>query len=99
MARRTWWKVGALLAAMMVFLTMLPATALAAAPEDQVIYVGGQNVTNGGYWTTDSEGNVTVNTDESTPSDNYIHYDAQNNALTLHNATIKKEGSVRPPLT
>ena len=26
-----------------------------------------------------------------TPTDNYIHYDAENNVLTLHNATIKNE--------
>ena len=90
MARRTWWKVGALLAAMMVFLTMLPATALAAAPEDQVIYVGGEEVTSSGYWTTDSEGKVT-SAGATQPSNNYIHYDAGKNTLTLHNATIKNE--------
>ena len=69
----------------------LPATALAAAPENQVIYVGGKEVTSGGYWTTDSAGNVTAYTGEGTPTDNYIHYDAENNVLTLHNATIKNE--------
>ncbi|MCR8908849.1 S-layer homology domain-containing protein [Thermophilibacter sp. ET337] len=90
MARRTWWKVGALLAAMMVFLTMLPATALAAAPGGQVIYVGNKNVTNGGYWTTDSDGSVTQYTKEGTPSDKYIHYSADTNTLTLHNATIRE---------
>lgn len=93
MARRTWWKVGALLAAMAVFLTMLPATALAAVPEGQIIYVGNESVTNGGYWTTDSNGNVTAHTGGDTPTDNYIHYDAANNTLTLHNATIKESVS------
>lgn len=68
----------------------LPATALAAVPEGQIIYVGNESVTNGGYWTTDSNGNVTAYTGGDTPTDNYIHYDAQNNVLTLHNATIKK---------
>lgn len=67
----------------------LPVTALAAAPSGQVIYVGDENVTSGGYWTTDSDGSVTP-TDEDTPTDNYIHYDAENNVLTLHNATIKE---------
>ena len=43
-----------------------------------------------GYWTTDSDGNVTASTAGDTPTDNYIHYDAENNVLTLHNATIKK---------
>lgn len=36
------------------------------------------------------EGNVTAYTGEGTPTDNYIHYDAGDNTLTLHNATIKK---------
>ncbi|HIR90209.1 MAG TPA: Ig-like domain-containing protein [Candidatus Limicola stercorigallinarum] len=91
MARRTWWKVGALLATMMMFLTMLPATALAAAPDYQVIYVGGVKISSTGYWTTDSDGNVTAYTSGDTPTDNYIHYDVANNTLTLHNATIKEE--------
>src|SRR5699024_527398 len=47
-------------------------------------------VTKGGYWTTDDSGNVAY-AGESTPAGNYIHYDAENNVLTLHNATIKKE--------
>ena len=90
MARRTWWKVGALLAAMMMFLTMLPATALAAAPDRQVIYVGNENVTSGGYWTTSEDGNTLTSVTSVTESNNYIHYDADGNTLTLHNATIKK---------
>ena len=66
------------------------APALAAAPSGQEIYVGGVEISSTGYWTTDSEGNVTQYTEGGTPSDNYIHYDADNNTLTLHNATIKK---------
>lgn len=72
-------------------LGLLPVTALAAAPDGQVIYVGNENVTSGGYWTTDSDGNVTASTAGETPTDNYIHYDAENNVLTLHDATIKNE--------
>ena len=71
----------------------LPATALAAVPEGQIIYVGNESVTNGGYWTTDSNGNVTAYTGGDTPTDNYIHYDVANNTLTLHNATIKESVS------
>ena len=48
-------------------------------------------MTSGGYWTTDSDGNVTASTVGDTPTDNYISYDAENNVLTLHNATIKNE--------
>lgn len=72
-------------------LSLLPATALASAPDGQVLYVGGVQISSTGYWTTDSEGNVTAYTGEGTPTDNYIHYDADTNTLTLHNATIKEE--------
>ena len=87
MPRRTIWSV---LAAALLCLVMLPVTALAAAPNGQVIYVGNVNVTSGGYWTTDDSGNVTVHSGEGAPADNFIHYDATNNVLTLYNATIKK---------
>ena len=80
-----------LLCVLMLCLSLLPATALAAAPENQVLYVGGVLISTTGYWTTDGEGNVTAYTGEGTPTDNYIHYDAENNVLTLHDATIKKE--------
>ena len=66
------------------------APALADAPSGQEIYVGNEQITSTGYWTTDSDGSVTQYTEEGTPSDNYIHYDADTNTLTLHNATIKK---------
>lgn len=69
---------------------LLPATALAATPNGQVIYVGNVDVTSGGYWTTDYNGHVTAYSGEGAPTDNYIHYDTANNTLTLHNATIKE---------
>lgn len=69
---------------------MLPVTALAVAPIGQVLYVGGVQISSTGYWTTDSEGKVT-SAGATQPSNNYIHYDAGNNTLTLHNATIKEE--------
>ena len=77
--------------ALVLCLGLLPVTALAAAPEGQLIYVGGVKISSSGYWTTDDDGNVTANTGEGTPTDNYIHYDADNNTLTLHNATIKEQ--------
>lgn len=79
--------------ALVLCLSLLPATALAAPPGDQVIYVGNENVTSGGYWTTDSEGKVT-SAGATQPSDNYIHYDVANNTLTLHNATIRMSVSI-----
>jgi len=76
---------------LLILLMMLPVTALAAAPDRQVIYVGNENVTSGGYWTTDSNGSVTAYTEDgTTPSNNYIHYNKETNTLTLHNATIKE---------
>ena len=80
-----------LLCVLALCLGLLPATALAAAPIGQVLYVGGVQISSTGYWTTDSDGNVTASTAGETPTDNYIHYDAENNVLTLHNATIKNE--------
>lgn len=80
--------------ALALCLSLLPATALAAAPNGQVIYVGNENVTNGGYWTTDSAGTVTAFTGEGTPADNFIYYDASRNTLTLHNATIRMSVSI-----
>ena len=80
-----------LLMALALCLSLLPATALAeGAPSGQVLYVGGVEISSAGYWTTDSNGSVTPYTEGGKPTDNYIHYDAENNVLTLHNATIKK---------
>lgn len=79
-----------LLCVLALCLGLLPTMALAAAPSGQVIYVGNENVTSGGYWTTDSAGTVTAYTGQDTPTDNYIYYDAGTNILTLHNATIKE---------
>ena len=82
----------AALLALSLLASLLPLgaqPAQAAAPGGQVIYVGNVNVTRGGYWTTDSDGNVNASTAGGTPADNYIHYDAGDNTLTLHNATIK----------
>ena len=84
-------KIVSLCMALVLCLGLLPATALAAAPIGQVLYVGGVQISSTGYWTTDSDGNVTASTAGETPTDNYIHYDAENNVLTLHNATIKNE--------
>lgn len=70
-------------------LGLLPATALAAAPSGQELYVGDVQISSTGYWTTGSDGTVT-SAGNTQPGDNYIHYNANDNILTLHNATIKK---------
>ena len=84
-------KIVSLCMALALCLGLLPVTALAVAPIGQVLYVGGVQISSTGYWTTDSDGNVTASTAGETPTDNYISYDAENNVLTLHNATIKNE--------
>ena len=84
-------KIVSLCMALALCLSLLPVTALAGAPIGQVLYVGGVQISSTGYWTTDSDGNVTAATAGETPTDNYISYDAENNVLTLHNATIKNE--------
>lgn len=76
--------------AALLCLVVLPVTALAAVPSGQAIYVGEENVTSGGYWTTDDSGNVAAYSGTGAPTDNYIHYDTANNTLTLHNATIRE---------
>ena len=84
----------AALLALSLLASLLPLgaqPALAVAPIGQVLYVGGVQISSTGYWTTDSDGNVIASTAGETPTDNYIHYDAENNVLTLHNATIKNE--------
>ncbi len=85
-------RISALLLCLALCLGLLPATALAVAPVGQVLYVGGVQISSTGYWTTDSEGKVT-SAGATQPSNNYIHYDAENNVLTLHNATIKESVS------
>ena len=79
--------------AALLYLVVLLARALAAAPSGQVIYVGDEAVTGDGYWTTDDSGNVTAFTGTGAPTDHYIHYDTANNTLTLHNAAIKESVS------
>ena len=86
----------AALLALSLLASLLPLgaqPAQAAAPENQVFYVGNQAVTSSGYWTTDASGNVTAYSGEGAPTDNYIHYDTANNTLTLYNATIKESVS------
>ena len=85
-------KILSLCMALALCLSLLPATALAATPNGQVLYIGGVQISSTGYWTTDSEGKVT-SAGATQPSDNYIHYDVANNTLTLHNATIKESVS------
>ena len=83
-----------LLLVLALCLALLPTAAWAdGAPTGQLIYVGGQNVTSGGYWKTSEDGLTLESVTNVTESDNYIHYNAGSNTLTLHNATIKESVS------
>ena len=86
-------KIFSLCMALALCLSLLPVTALADAPSGQVLYVGGVQISTTGYWTTGSNGSVTPYTEGGKPTENYIHYDADTNTLTLHNATIKESVS------
>ena len=84
-------KIVSLCMALVLCLGLLPATALAAAPSGQELYVGNVKITSTGYWTTSADGKTITSVGNSQPSSGgYIHYDADTNTLTLHNATIKK---------
>ena len=81
--------------ALALCLSLLPVTALAAAPSGQVLYVGNVQISSTGYWTTSEDGQTITSVGDSQPSSGgYIHYDADTNTLTLHNATIKKSVSM-----
>ena len=66
-----------------------PVTASAAAPT--TLTVGGTDVLNGGYWTTDADGTLTP---DGASADNYnVYYDG-NGTLTLNNATINGTNTI-----
>ena len=87
-------KIVSLCMALALCLGLLPVTALAVAPIGQVLYVGGVQISSTGYWTTDSDGNVTASTAGETPTDNYISYDAENNVLLIKGAIPGPKGGV-----
>ena len=45
-------KIVSLCMALALCLSLLPATALAATPNGQVLYIGGVQISSTGYWTT-----------------------------------------------
>lgn len=87
MPRRTIWS---LLAAALLCVMMLPATARAAdyAPEELVVANVTVDVTQDGYWTTDpATGELTETQDAAAYN---VRYDASEGALYLNDATIGK---------
>lgn len=70
-------------------LGLLPGTAWAAAPT--TLTVGGTNVLNGGYWTTDESGTLTA---DGANAENYnVYYDGDG-TLTLKDATINGTNTI-----
>ena len=91
MARRT---ILSMLAAVLLCLVMLPATALAAENAPATLIVGDTDVKSGGYWTTGTDGRLTECNDSTEPPATWnVHYDASTNTLTLNNATIEGASS------
>jgi hypothetical protein len=85
-------KVLSLLITLAISIVLLTVTALAddyAPPE--TLYVGGTEITDGGCWTTDTDGKLTKCTETG---DNWnVKYEKSSGTLTLHNATIKGDDS------
>ena len=81
-------KLFSLCMALVLCLSLLPATALAEENAPTTLYVGSTTIT-AGYWTSSDGGTTWTNTQQSDlPSgDSYIHYNGQG-TLELHNATI-----------
>lgn len=78
-------KVFSLCMALVLCLSLLPATALAAAEgAPDTLLVGGTDVKDGGYWTTGTDGKLTSGSESSWN----VHYDADSNTLTLKDADI-----------
>ena len=75
----------AALLALSLLASLLPigAQPALAADGDQTVYVGGENVTSGGYWTTTS--GTLASSDVNTWN---VHYDTSTNTLTLKDADI-----------
>ena len=67
--------------------TLLPAPALAADVAPNELWVGGTNVVQGGYWTTNADGSLTA----SDNSHYNVYYDGNGN-LWLDNANIVGQG-------
>ena len=78
-------KLLAALLSVLIVLMMVPSAAFAEGDAPTTLIVGGTDITDG-YWT--STDGVTWTLQSSQPSDNYIHYDG-NGTLTLKGATIK----------
>ena len=79
-------KILSLCMALVLCLSLLPATARAITPRIayDILWIGNTRITDSGYWTTDGNGNLMAS-----DAGNYnIAFDADTNTLTLNNANI-----------
>ena len=78
--------------ALVLCLSLLPATALAAEGAPNTLYVGNKNVKSGGnitYWSTNDSGGLTWVENATDNSDDWnVKYDPNTATLTLNGATI-----------
>ena len=95
MKKRIWNKVVSIFTAILLVVGIVPnttITALAAENAPSTLIVGNVTVdtSQGGYWTTDTDGNLAPGNES-----NYnVHYDTGSNTLTLNSATITGEYDV-----
>lgn len=88
-------KVLSLLITLAISIVLLTVTALADDYAPETLYVGGTEITDGGCWTTDTDGKLTKCTETG---DNWnVKYEKSSGTLTLHNATIKGNDSNTNP--
>lgn len=98
MKKRIWNKVISILTAILLVVGIVPnttITALAVENAPSTLTVGNVTVdtSQGGYWTTDTDGNLAPGNES-----NYnVHYDTGSNTLTLNGATITGETTTSNP--
>lgn len=81
--------IGSMFLALVMILGLVPFTALAAESAPTTLLVGGTDVTEGGYWTTDKAGALT----QATKQDPWnVSYDPDTATLTFNSATVKNTG-------
>ena len=85
-------KLFSLCMALVLCLSLLPVTALAAEGAPNILYVGNKNVKSGGditYWSTNDSGELTWVENATDNSDDWnVKYDPNTATLTLNGATI-----------
>ena len=78
-----------ILLSLCMLLSLLPAVSpMVSAAASTAVYVGGENVVDGGYWVSDGAGGITA--DGASESNYTVNYEPSTHTLTLNGATITK---------